>query len=94
MIRVARNPDGTPDDVAITNPAHVHLEDMGSHWWLSVDTAEGETLTVNFHPTVTLPKELPAWLKVPAAKLLRWMRGRVRLNVLAEVEPAPTATGP
>jgi hypothetical protein len=95
MIRVSRNPDGTPDDITVTDPTHVHIEDMGGHWWLRVETASGAALVVNVHPVVTLPKQRPAWLRVAVwtraevARLLRWMQGRVGLSVLVEVEDVP-----
>jgi hypothetical protein len=99
VIHVSRNPDGTPDDITVTDPTHVHLEDMGGHWWLRVETAHGAALVVNVHPVVTLPKQRPAWLRVAVwtraevARLLRWMRGRVGLSVLVEVEDAPPGRG-
>lgn len=96
MIRIACNPDGTPDDIVITDPASVHIEDMGGGWWLRVDTASGEAIVLDLWPVITLPSRLPPWLKigevwrrVTPAKLLKWMKGRVRISVLAAKEAAP-----
>ena len=89
MIRIARNPDGTPDAIVIPDPLSVHIEDMGGGWWLRVDTASGEALVVDLWPVVTLPKRLPPWAKVKAEQLLKWIKGRVRISAMAEKEPAP-----
>lgn len=78
-MRIDRNPDGSPDDITIPDPIHVHAENMGRVWWVGIDTPAGRA-DLNFSVELSLPRHTPPWLRgIDRARLLRWMQGRARV---------------